>query len=848
MDSTLTFVSDSFLAGTTVLNRRSREDRKQGGQFLTPPVVARYMAEKLGSIPDQSRILEPAIGSGTLACAVIERLIAEGQPKEIWLDGFEIDPEMLSSARSALQQSVMMAQEVGIRIHVRLFEEDFIAYALSCLNPQPSLMAQTDHLSALPYDFIISNPPYLKLSRETPDNASDLSRYLRHHANLYTAFMSASAGLLSPQGRACFLVPRGFCSGKYFTPFRKDFLRQAVPEEIHLFESRNETFADDEVLQENIIISFRHRQAHEVQSILPVPLIISTSRNGADLSEQSTRSLQIKGDVFVGAGRESFYRLPVCDFDVLLLRAIDQWTGSFEQYGYRISTGPVVPFRSKDLLADSDGRQRAPLLWMQHVRPQSITWPLEKFRKPQTIAINSHPQEYLVPSANYVILRRFSSKEEARRLIAAPLFGKEFSDEWLGIENHLNTIAAARQSELTPEIAAGLAALLNNPLLDRYIRIINGNTQVNAAELRNLPLPPLSVIQQIGQAVQAEAFSDMNACEELVYNRLLEAGCIPPLLPLIRETRIRMGKIQEAQALLQELGLPSAQQNEMSALTLLVLVGLTEESGWQQAAVHSLRIHDILLGIKDHYGREYAENTRETIRRQVIHQFEQAGIVTQNPDEPDLPTNSPRTRYALSAAALEAMVSYGTSDWPDAVRHFVDQQGALLETYQKRREQHKIPLVLPDGETVHLSPGEHNALQVAVIQEFGPRFAPGAQILYLGDTANKALIMEKKALSTLGLDLPEHDKLPDIILYDPTRSRLFLIEAVTSHGPVSPKRFVELAAIFGVAKLEIIYVSAFPDFAMFKKFLTDIAWETEVWVADIPDHLIHFNGDRFLGS
>jgi hypothetical protein len=308
-----------------------------------------------------------------------------------------------------------------------------------------------------------------------------------------------------------------------------------------------------------------------------------------------------------------------------------------------------------------------------------------------------------------------------------------------------------------------------------------------------------------------------------------------------------MGKIQEAQHILEDLGLPPAQQNEISALTLLVLAQLSETTPWSQAQRCSLRIHDMLGEMKARYGRGYAENTRETVRRQVIHQFQQAGLVLRNPDEPGLPTNSPRTHYALSELAIQTLRAYGTPGWENATQEFNRRKGTLLEVYQKVRNQHQVPLRLTDGRTFYLSPGEHNALQVLIIQEFGPRFAPGATVLYLGDTANKKLILEEERFISLGVPAPDHDKLPDVVLFEAERNWLFLIEAVTSHGPLSPKRYVELSDMFKRCSAGLVYVTAFLDFATFKSFLSEIAWETEVWVAEIADHLIHFNGDRFLG-
>lgn len=306
-----------------------------------------------------------------------------------------------------------------------------------------------------------------------------------------------------------------------------------------------------------------------------------------------------------------------------------------------------------------------------------------------------------------------------------------------------------------------------------------------------------------------------------------------------------MNKIEAAQLILNALNMPLAQQNEMSALTLLVLAQISEGDAWTQAQSATMRIHDILIAMRERYQRDYAENTRETIRRQVIHQFEQAGLVLRNPDMPDLPTNSPRTHYRLSEPFLALIQQFESPTWETALAQFLDSQPALATRYQQTRERVLIPLQF-QGQAFRLSPGAHNTLIVSIIQAFAPRFAPQAQLVYLGDTAAKQLIMDEGLVTQLGLGLTSHDKLPDVILYDARQNWLLLIEAVTSHGPVSPKRYTELETVFAAKGYGRIYVSAFPDLATFKSFLTQIAWETEVWIAEIPDHLIHFDGDQLL--
>lgn len=308
-----------------------------------------------------------------------------------------------------------------------------------------------------------------------------------------------------------------------------------------------------------------------------------------------------------------------------------------------------------------------------------------------------------------------------------------------------------------------------------------------------------------------------------------------------------MSKIDEARDILEQLGLPPAQRNDISCLTLLALASLGEDDPWSGVSKPSLTIHQILGFMRDTYGREYAENTRETVRRQVIHQLEQARVVDRNPDAPDLPTNSPKTHYGLTDEALDVLRLYQTGGWKSELRAFRSSHGALLEMYERRRRMREIPVRTSEGKEIRLSPGKHNRLQAQVVMDFGPRFAPGSTLLYLGDTANKLLHLDSEKLTRLGVSLTEHDKLPDVVLYVEERNRLFLVEAVTSHGPVTPKRVEEMEVVLKDCVASRLYVSAFPDFRQFKQHIEKIAWETEVWIAEIPDHLIHFDGDEFLG-
>lgn len=317
-----------------------------------------------------------------------------------------------------------------------------------------------------------------------------------------------------------------------------------------------------------------------------------------------------------------------------------------------------------------------------------------------------------------------------------------------------------------------------------------------------------------------------------------------------------MKKIEEAQAILKALGLPKRQQNDRSALTLLALCQIKPKSKWKDAEALSMSVmgnkdnakyEGIMRFMADQYDKNYAENSRETIRRQTLHQFVQAGVANHNPENPQLPTNSKDNHYRISPEALKVVQSYGSKNWKKEIALFQEKVGSLIEKYSKKREFRKIPLKLEDGTKLKFSPGKHNELQIDIIKEFAPRFAPGSQLLYVGDTAKKDLYRNDVSLKELGIPIDQHSKLPDVVIYDTKRNWLFLIEAVTSHGPISPKRIVELEELLINCKVGKVYVTAFIDLKEFKKHTNDIAWETEVWLSEIPDHMIHFNGDRFMG-
>ena len=306
-------------------------------------------------------------------------------------------------------------------------------------------------------------------------------------------------------------------------------------------------------------------------------------------------------------------------------------------------------------------------------------------------------------------------------------------------------------------------------------------------------------------------------------------------------------QIKAALAVIEALGMPVAQQNERSALSLLALLDLVPGKPWTRVHNPLLGITPIMEWVGNHYGKDYAPNTRETFRRQTLHQFCEAGFVVYNPDRPERPVNSPKAAYQIEPAALALLQHFGTPAWHDHLCAYLAERETLVSRYAREREKHHVPVRIAADKQLILSAGAHSELIRAVIDRFAPRFAPQATLVYVGDTGKKWGFFDEAGLSHLGVQVDPHGKMPDVIMHLPDKNWLLLVEAVTSHGPMDGKRHAELSRLFVGSKAGLVFVTAFPNRATLSRHVGAIAWETEVWVADAPSHLIHFNGERFLG-
>ena len=303
-----------------------------------------------------------------------------------------------------------------------------------------------------------------------------------------------------------------------------------------------------------------------------------------------------------------------------------------------------------------------------------------------------------------------------------------------------------------------------------------------------------------------------------------------------------MDKLETIKKLLADVGMPDKQQSDLCALTMLGLANLKEGDSFKKASNNWIRIHDVIQFINDNYGVTYAENSRETFRKQAMHHFRNAALIEDNGKA----TNSPNYRYRITSEFLNVLKSIGTKKENLSLQNFLSVHEKLVDTYASKKTMPMMPVKINNVDYV-LSPGSHNELQKAILEEFAPRFAPNSECLYVGDTTNKDLVKNVNKLSELGFEITLHDKMPDVVLYRADNNWLYFIEAVDSVGPMSPDRVIDIQRMTKNVNCGKIFVTAFLDFKKYKRFSEQLAWETEVWIAEMPDHMIHLNGDKFLG-
>ena len=493
--------------GQTYLAFVKGENRKNGGHYQTPAPIAKFMAERSPYSEPHLRVLDPGSGTGVLSAAVCEAASGSRVVRSLHVDAYETDPLLVGLTRLVLTFTRDWIGQRGVALSFEVNQRDFVLEHAAALKAASKTNGYGGNERSRPeYDLVISNPPYFKIGKDDR-RAVAWASVVHGQPNIYALFMAISAELLSESGRLVYIVPRSFASGPYFRRFREVFFRRVAPTDIHLFESRKDVFKNQAVLQESLVITARSRMDGEPPEEGQV--LVSHSKAGNDLADRRGFLVEVSS-VLDLASENKELSIPLCTADLELVRTMRAWPNTLRSLGLEISTGPVVPFRATQFLAHAaSGNSAVPLLWMQHVRPMRTLWPSTATEKPQWIKVAPESTKLLVHDATYVLLRRFSAKEEKRRLVAAPLIRGSLNANKVGLENHLNYIRGV-SIELDDELAYGLSALLNSIFLDRYFRISNGNTQVSATELRAMPFPAEQDIRSVGAEVQARLGSGID--------------------------------------------------------------------------------------------------------------------------------------------------------------------------------------------------------------------------------------------------------------------------------------------------------------------------------------------------
>lgn len=471
----------------TLNGATDRRERSKIGQFFTPAMIARYMASLFQQAEPEVRILDPGAGAGVLFASFVEALISrEERPHSITVVAFESDNNVLPHLKETMERCRMICKGAGISFRGEIRSEDFVASAI--VQSDEGLFAARGEQ----FTHAILNPPYKKINSESAMRRS-LNAAGLEVSNLYAAFVWLSARMLEPGGEMVAITPRSFCNGPYFRRFRMGLLGMMSLRHILVFESRKKAFGDDDVLQENVIY-------HAIKSAEKPEQILLSSSDGLDFDNTVIRSVPYDR-IILPSDRDAFIHLALSDDDTRATERMSRFTTTLDDLGLEISTGPVVDFRAQKYLHKHATKGTVPLIYPGHFKDGFVQWPMESPKKPNAIESSPHTIDMLLDAGYYVLTKRFSSKEERRRVVAVIYDPHLIKASHVGFENHTNYFHAKGKG-LAPNLAKGLSLYLNSTLIDQYFRIFSGHTQVNATDLRKMHYPTRDQLLRLGSHVK----------------------------------------------------------------------------------------------------------------------------------------------------------------------------------------------------------------------------------------------------------------------------------------------------------------------------------------------------------
>ena len=776
---------------------------------------------------DTIHILDAGGGSGILTAAAIAELCIRPKnthPKNLHATIWEIDDQFTTDIAHTFDRCHTICNQAGIEFTGKHYRGNFILDAVNLIHGT-GLFAPADPAC---FNLAILNPPYRKLRGDSVER-SRLRSVGIETSNLYSAFVWLALKLLKQHGELVAITPRSFMNGSYFRPFRRALAQDLAFRHVHVYDTRNTAFASEDVLQENVIFHGVRNGEHE-----NIKVTTSASPSDTGLTERIVDPVEL----ILPHDSDYVLRLVPDETNAHIAKAFQDLPYTLADLGVIVSTGRVVSFRARERLRAKAGTDDIPLVFPRHFAKGFVCWPSTSGTKPNALAKSKEYDDLLLPRGWYVLVNRFTAKEERRRVVAALFDPARIDSERIAFDNKLNVLHR-QNAGLSKGLAKGLAAFLNTTAVDMYFRQFSGHTQVNAADLRSLYFPSFDELEYLGRYVGDE----MPTEDELNH----QVGEVIPSMKNAGGSIAAKRKVQAAEDILKSLNAPAGQRNERSALALLGLLDLSPKDPWSAASAPLRGVTELMNWMRDHYGKHYQPNTREPIRRQTLHPFIEMTLIVANPDNPDRPPNSPHFVYQIQQDALELIRLYDTERWGSALKSYLASVTIKNRLNLKARRMERIPVTLPNGKTLELSAGGQNVLVKQIVEQFASRFTPDGNVVYVGDTEDKHKYYEVDYLERLGVEIDPHGKMPDVIIHHLEQNWLIIIEAVTSHGPVNALRHNQLKDLFAGSSAGLVFVTAFLDRSVMREYLPEIDWETEVWVADAPEHLIHFDGERFLG-
>jgi len=491
---------------TSFNGRRCKSERSPIGQFLTPVAIAQFMGCLFEKEVEGARILDPGAGAGVLLAATIESLISrKSKPKKIEVVAYENDRQIIPYLKDTMVRCELACRAVDVLFHGTILDEDFIVAGVESIDEGLFAVQKEKFTHA------ILNPPYRKI------NGDSVTRRLLNAAgievsNLYAAFVWLAARMLKPNGELVAITPRSFCNGPYFRRFRIAFLELMALRRLHVFESRKKAFGDDEVLQENIIF-YASRDRRK-----PKQVNVSVSE-GLDFNNTKPRRILYER-LIMPEDKDAFIHLALADTDDQVIELMRGFRTSLPELEIEVSTGRLVDFRVREYLRAMPEEGTMPLIFSCHFENGFIRWPSQSGKKPNAVALSDRTRDLLIESGHYVLIKRFTSKEERRRVVAAIYDPHRVQSPLVAFENHLNYFHSGGIG-LSPRLAKGLAVYLNSSLFDRYFRLFSGHTQVNATDLRKMRYPTREQLIRMGNHV------DQRLPDQEAIDAILEKECGP---------------------------------------------------------------------------------------------------------------------------------------------------------------------------------------------------------------------------------------------------------------------------------------------------------------------------------